>query len=129
MAVTNDNIRDLLNRPRGLNEATITELITVRTNEVNKFSRGAGYGVDTANVVSDALKDGAIKMLVCLDSLNILVDTVPTYYSEEDQRVYDRRFQQQILTYQQRADEAVSLIAEASGSAFATGKTTTRLPS
>ena len=55
MAVTNDNIRDLLNRPRGLNEATITELITVRTNEVNKFSRGAGYGVDTVNVVSDAL--------------------------------------------------------------------------
>lgn len=129
MAVTNDNIRDLLNRPRGLNEATITELITLRTNEVNKFSRGAGYGVATASVVSDALKDGAIKMLVCLDSLNILVDTVPTYYSEEDQRVYDRRFQQQILTYQQRADEAVSLIAEASGSAFATGKTTTRLPS
>ena len=85
--------------------------------------------MDTANVVSDALKDGAIKMLVCLDSLNILIDTVPTYYSEEDQRVYDRRFQQQILTYQQRADEAVSLIAEASGSAFATGKTTTRLPS
>ena len=43
------------------------------------------------------------------------------------QSVYDRRFQQQIITYQQRADEAVALIAEASGSAFATGKTTTRL--
>ena len=45
MAVTSDNIRDLLNRPRGLNAATITELITVRTNEVNKFSRGSLYGV------------------------------------------------------------------------------------
>ena len=127
MAVTNDNIRDVLNRPRGLNEATIAELITIRTNEVNKFSRGSKYGV--AAVVSDALKDGAVKMLVCLDALNILIDTVPTYYSEEEQRVYDRRFMQQIITYQRRADEAVSLIAEASGSAFATGKTTTRLPS
>ena len=125
MAVTEAQIRDLLNRPRGLNEATITELITIRTAQVNKMARGSKYGVSSA--VDTTLKESAIKFLVCLDSLNILVDTVPSYYSEDMQSVYDRRFQQQIITYQQRADEAVALIAEASGSAFATGKTTTRL--
>ncbi len=125
MAVTTDNIRDLLNRPRGLNEATITELITIRTAQINKMARGSKYGVDSA--VDTTLKESAIKCLVCLDSLNILVDTVPSYYSEDMQSVYDRRFQQQIITYQQRADEAVALIAEASGSAFATGSTKTRL--
>ncbi len=36
MAVTTSQIRDLLNRPRGLNEGTITEYITIRTAEVNK---------------------------------------------------------------------------------------------
>ena len=64
MAVTNAQIRDLLNRPRGLNEGTITEYITVRTNEVNKRARGTQYlATDSANKVSDALKDDAIKML------------------------------------------------------------------
>ena len=125
MAITIDNIRDLLNRPRGLNEATITELITIRTAQVNKQARGNRYGVSTP--VDTTLKESAIKFLVVLDCLNILVDTVPSYYSEDVQSAYDRRFQQQIITYQQRADEALALIAEASGSAFATGKTTTRL--
>ena len=125
MAITNDNIRDLLNRPRGLNDATITELITIRTAQVNKQARGTSYNVSSA--VDTTLKESAIKFLVALDCLNILVDTVPSYYSEDMQSVYDRRFQQQIITYQQRADEAVALIAEASGSAFATGKTTSRL--
>ena len=125
MAITNDNIRDLLNRPRGLNEATITELITIRTAQINKQARGSLYGVESA--VDTTLKESAIKFLVALDCLNILVDTVPSYYSEDMQSVYDRRFQQQIITFQQRADEAVALIAEASGSAFATGKTTSRL--
>ena len=125
MAITNDNIRDLLNRPRGLNDATITELITIRTAQVNKQARGTSYNVSSA--VDTTLKESAIKFLVCLDCLNILVDTIPSYYSEDMQSVYDRRFQQQIITYQQRADEAVALIAEASGSAFATGKTSSRL--
>jgi hypothetical protein len=125
MAVTNDNIRDLLNRPRGLNEATITELVTIRTAQINKQARGSLYGVES--VVDTTLKESAIKFLVALDCLNILVDTVPSYYSEDMQSVYDRRFQQQIITFQQRADEAVALIAEASGSAFATGSTKTRL--
>lgn len=125
MAVTSDNIRDVLNRPRGLNEGTISELITIRTNEVNKVARGASYNVSSAP--STDLKEGAIKMLVALDCLNILIDTVPSYYSEDMQRVYDRRFQQQILTFQQRADEALALITDKGTATFATGSSKTRL--
>tara|TARA_R110000823_G_scaffold201203_2_gene332114 strand:+ start:572 stop:958 length:387 start_codon:yes stop_codon:yes gene_type:complete len=127
MAVTNDNIRDVLNRPRGLNENTITELLSIRTNEVNKVARGIRFGVGTEYAVTTDLKEGAIKMLVALDCLNILIDTVPSYYSEDQQRVYDRRFQQQILTFQQRADEAMALIADAGNATFATGNSNTRL--
>ena len=127
MAVTSDNIRDVLNRPRGLNEGTITEMITIRTNEVNKVARGTLYGVSASDAPSTDLKEGAIKMLVALDCLNILIDTVPSYYSEDQQSVYDRRFQQQILTFQQRADEALALIADAGNSTFATGSSKTRL--
>jgi|TARA_X000001382_G_scaffold101030_1_gene75708 hypothetical protein len=127
MAVTNDNIRDVLNRPRGLNEGTITELLSIRTNEVNKVARGTLYGVGASEAPSTDLKEGAIKMLVALDCLNILIDTVPSYYSEEQQRVYDRRFQQQILTFQQRADEALALITDLGTATFATGNSKTRL--
>jgi len=127
MAVTSNTIRAILNRPRGLNEDTITELITIRTNQVNKMARGSLYGVGDY-AVTDDLKDDAVKVLVCLDCLNILVDTVPTYYSESERSVYDRRYQQQIVTYQQRADEALKLIAGNGASAFTIGNTTSRLP-
>jgi len=127
MAVTSDNIRDVLNRPRGLNEGTITEMISIRTNEVNKVARGTSYGVGASQAPSTDLKEGAIKMLVALDCLNILIDTVPSYYSEDQQRVYDRRFQQQILTFQQRADEALALITDLGTATFATGNSKTRL--
>tara|TARA_R100000231_G_scaffold45307_2_gene39091 strand:- start:4551 stop:4940 length:390 start_codon:yes stop_codon:yes gene_type:complete len=128
MAVTTDNIRDLLNRPRGLNDATVSEIVTIRTNEVNKMARGSLYSVGD-NAVSADLKEGAIKLLAALDCLNILIDTVPSYYSESERSVYDRRFQQQIEALQRRADEAVMLIREAEGSAFVVKKTTSRLPS
>ena len=130
MAVTTDNIRDLLNRPKGLNEGTISEMITIRTNEVNKIARKADkYGVSSANAPDTDLKEGAIKMLVALDCLNILINTVATYYSEDERSVYDRRFAEQIKTFQTRADQALKLVAEGEGSAFASGKTTTRLTS
>ena len=129
MTVTTAQIRDLLNRPRGLNEGTITELITVRTNEVNKVARSSTlYSVGDHAVTTD-LKEGAIKMLVCLDCLNILIDTVPSYYSESESSVDDRRFQQQVEAFQRRADEAVALIREAEGAAFVVKNTTSRLPS
>ena len=68
MAVTNDNIRDLLNRPRGLNEGTISEYITIRTEEVNKKTRGTHLlAADSANAVTTAQKESAIKCLVATD--------------------------------------------------------------
>ena len=70
MAVTTDNIRDLLNRPRGLNDATVTELITVRTNEVNKVARGSLYSVGD-HVVTTDLKEGAIKMPHLAEALSL----------------------------------------------------------
>ena len=128
MAVTTDNIRDLLNRPKGLTEGTITEMITIRTNEVNKVARKADkYGVSSANAPDTDLKEGAIKMLVALDCLNILINTVPTYYSEDERSVYDRRFAEQIKVYEKRAADALKLVAEGEGSAYASGKTKTRL--
>ena len=62
MAVTATQIRNLLNNPRGLIQGTITEYITIRTNQVTKVARGSNYAVATANVVTDDLKDDAIKM-------------------------------------------------------------------
>ena len=64
MAVTTSQIRDLLNRPRGLTEGTITEYLTIRTAEVNKKSRQSGYVGVTTNAPTDALKESAIKMLI-----------------------------------------------------------------
>ena len=67
MTVTTENIRDLLNRPRGLNNATISEYITMRTEEVNKLSRGSLYlAADSVNAVTTAQKESAIKALVCM---------------------------------------------------------------
>lgn len=128
MAVSTDSIRDLLNRPRGLNDGTITELITVRTAEVDKIARKADkFGVSAANAPDTTLKESAIKMLVCLDCLTILIDTVPTYYSESERSVYDRRYQEQAKAFKDRADSFLTLIAEPNAAAFATGSTTTRL--
>ena len=60
MAVTTTQIRELLNRPRGLNEATITEYVTIRTAEVNKKARGANFGVTADIAPTDSLKESAI---------------------------------------------------------------------
>ena len=127
MAVTTSQIRDLLNRPRGLNEGMITEMITIREAQVNKVARGDKYGIDDTSQVTTTLKDSATKMLVCMDCLLVLVDTVPAYYSEDEQSVYDRRFQSQIEVFEKRAQEALALISDSGISTFATGKTKTRL--
>ena len=80
MAVTTAQIRDLLNRPRGLNEATINEYVTIRTAEVNKKARGANFGVTADNAPTDALKESAIKFIVCVDCLRVLIDTIPAVH-------------------------------------------------
>ena len=70
MAVTTEQIRDLLNRPKGLNEATITEYISIRTTQVSKTARNNKFlAEDSINVVTDAEKEAAIKFLTCTDCL------------------------------------------------------------
>ena len=127
IAVTTTEIRDLLNRPRGLNENTISEYITVRTHEVNKVSRDSYYVATASAVVDDNLKNNAVKMLVATDCLSILIDTVHSYFPEKESGAHDRRFRFQLEQFRERADIALKEISEAVGSAYAEYKSTTRM--
>ena len=119
MAVTSDNIRDLLNRPRGLNNATITEYITIRTAEVNKKARVADLiGVTTTNAPTDALKESAIKFMVCVDCLRVLIDTIPAVVPEKDKGTSDIRFNKQLASFEKQAEAAMAAIEERGGTAF-----------
>ena len=127
MAVTTAQIRDLLNRPRGLNEGTINEYITIRTAEINKKARASGYVGVTTNAPTDALKDSAIKFLVCADCLRVLIDTVPAWVPEKEQGTQDIRFNQQLKSLEKQALEAIRAIEEKGGTAFKVKATTTRV--
>jgi hypothetical protein len=129
MAVTTTQIRDLLNRPRGLNEGTISEYITIRTAEVAKVLRSSSlFGATADNAPSTTLQESAIKMLVCVDCLTVMIDTIPTYYADlQDQRENDQRFRDQLRTFTQRAEDALSLVSEKGGAAFYVHQTNTRL--
>ena len=127
MAVTEANIRDVLNRPRGLLSGTITEFINMRTAQVNKVARGSLYiGTASSNIVSDTEKESAIKALVAVDCLNVLIDSIPSYVPKDQQRSTDIRLRAQLSSFEERAQQLLDLIKEAGGSAFATGKTSTR---
>ena len=128
MAITSDNIRDLLNRPRGLLEGTITEYISIRTLEVNKAARGTLYlPTDTTNAVTTDLKEAAIKSLVAVDCLLVLIDTIPSYYTEEDGRYAEQRFRTQLGEMSKRADGLYAQVREEGGTAFSVKSTTSRL--
>tara|TARA_R110001592_G_C13040981_1_gene739269 strand:+ start:405 stop:839 length:435 start_codon:yes stop_codon:yes gene_type:complete len=128
MAVTTSQIRDLLNRPRGLNEATISEYITIRTAEVAKKSRKATYvGGTVNNVPDDTLKESAIKFIVAVDCLRVLIDTIPTYVPEKERGTQDIRFAAQLQSFQKSAMQAMSAIEEKGGSAFKVKATKTRV--
>tara|TARA_R100000734_G_C3308560_1_gene99181 strand:- start:1020 stop:1457 length:438 start_codon:yes stop_codon:yes gene_type:complete len=127
MAVTTDNIRDLLNRPRGLNNGTITEYITIRTAEVNKKARVSGLFGVTGNAPTDTLKESAIKFLVCVDCLRVLIDTIPAVVPEKEQGVSDIRFNRQLSSFEAAAEEALGLIEEAGASGFVVKKTASRI--
>jgi len=120
MAVTTDNIRDLLNRPRGLNEATITEYITIRTEQVTKTSRkttSSGLAADSTNAVSTAQKESAIKALVCVDCLQVLIDTSPSYVRDSEKKEQDIRFAAQLNSFSKRAEEMLAVVQEKGGMA------------
>jgi hypothetical protein len=60
MVVTDANIRDLLNRPRGLISGTITEYLSIRNTQVDKMARNADYVATTAYAVTTAEKENAV---------------------------------------------------------------------
>lgn len=128
MAVTTDNIRDLLNRPRGLLEGTISEYISIRTLEINKTARSSTlFGVTAENAVSTDLKEAVIKTRVAVDCLLVLIDTIPSYYTEEDGRYAEQRFREQLKEMSKRADDLYAQVREVGGTAFSTKSTTSRL--
>ena len=113
MAVTNAQIRDLLNRPRGLNEQTITEYVTIRTAQINKITRSSAlYEISDDNQITDVLKESAIKFSVAVDCLNVLIDTVPSYYPQNEQGVNDQRYREQLKRFQAQADEMMAVISD-----------------
>jgi len=128
MTVTETNIRDLLNYPKGLNSGTINAYITMRTEQVNKVARTSLYlAADTTNAVTTAQKEECIKALVCQDALVVLIDTVPSYVPEEEQRANDIRLRAQLRVMKERADQLLGAISESGGSAYVTGNTATRI--
>lgn len=126
MAVTTAQIRDLLNRPRGLNENTISEYITIRTAEVNKKARGTLY-IGSTNAVTDTLKESAIKMMVCVDCLRVLIDTLHSVVPEKEQGQQDIRFAKQLTSFEKSALEAMRAIEEKGGTAFKVDSTDARV--
>jgi len=119
VAITNptvSQIRDLLNRPRGLNDATVSEYITMRSAQVSRMRRTTLYGV--SNAVTDTECESAIKMLVCVDCLRVMIDTIPMYFPEAEQRRTDIRLSQQMKSFEKHADELLKAISEAESSAF-----------
>lgn len=129
MAVTTTQIRELLNRPRGLNEATITEYLTIRTAEVTKKARKVDYVGGTAdNVPSDTLKDSAVKFMVCVDCLRVMLDSVPAIVDDEiQQRQMNQVYTKQLSSMEKAALEAIRAIEEKGGSAFKVKATSTRV--
>ena len=127
MAVTTAQIRDLLNRPRGLNENTISEYLTIRDAEITKKARMTGYVGVTDNAPTTALKESAVKFLVCVDCLRVLVDTIPSWVPEKEQGVQDIRFSKQLTSFEKQALEAMRAIEEKGGTAFDIKATTTKV--
>tara|TARA_R110000824_G_scaffold379441_1_gene571419 strand:- start:43 stop:441 length:399 start_codon:yes stop_codon:yes gene_type:complete len=127
ITVTEAQIRDLLNRPRGLNSGTVTEYLTIRTNEVTKVVRSSTlYGVASANAVGDGIASDAVKMLVCVDCLRVLVDTAPSFVPDNKLRQYDIRFRSQLESFQKKADAALALVSDKGGTAWYHTNTETR---
>jgi len=122
VAITNPSvatIRDLLNRPRGLNDATVSEYITIRSAQITRLRRSATlYGVSAQGAVSDTECESAIKFLVCVDCLRVMIDTIPSYVPEAEQRRTDIRLGSQLKSFESQADLLLSQIAEKGGSAF-----------
>ena len=126
MTVTTAQIRDLLNRPPNLVEGTITEYITMRTEEANKIARTNTYGIGVDHVVTTANKEEYIKAAVCSDVLTVLVNTLPHHTMMDAKEGTDDRFRRQLEHFQLRASDLRTLIAEPNAAAFAVDSSATR---
>ena len=128
MTVTTDNIRDLLNRPRGLNEGTITEYILMRTEQVNKSARNNAFlALDSPNIVTTAQKESCIKALVASDCLQVMIDTLPSYVNDNEKKEQDIRLTAQLRGFSQIGNELLALISEKGGTAVRIKSTKTKL--
>lgn len=117
--ITVNTIRDLLNRPRGLNSGTIIEYVNMRNTQISKKSRKANYvGVDSTNAPTTAEVETAIKLVVCVDCLRVLIDTIPSVVPEKEQGVSDIRFNKQLASFEKQAEDALAVIVEKGGTAF-----------
>ena len=117
--ITVNTIRDLLNRPRGLNSGTIIEYVNMRNTQIAKKSRKANYvGVNSTNAPTTAEIETAIKLVVCVDCLRVLIDTIPAVVPEKEQGISDVRFNKQLASFEKQAEEALAVIMEKGGTAF-----------
>ena len=117
--ITVNAIRSLLNHPRGLNSGTIIEYVNLRNTQIAKKSRKSNYvGVDATNAPTTAEIETAIKLIVCVDCLRVLVDTIPAIVPEKEQKTADIRFGKQLASFQKQADDALGVIEEKGATAF-----------
>jgi hypothetical protein len=117
--ITVNSIRELLNRPLGLNSGTIIEYVNLRNIQISKKSRKANYiGVDSTNAPSTAEIETAIKLVVCVDCLRVLIDTIQTLVPAEEQKTSDRRFGRQLASFEKQANDALGVIEEKGATAF-----------
>ena len=126
--ITVNTIRNLLNRPRGLNSGTVIEYVNLRNTQIEKKTRQANYvGVSSTNAPTTAEIETAIKLLVCVDCLRVLIDTIPAVVPEKEQGTSDIRFSKQLSSFEKQANEALSIIEEKGGTAFSVKKTASRI--
>ena len=117
--ITVNQIRALLNHPRGLNSGTIIEYVNLRNTQIAKKSRKANYvGVDSTNAPTTAEIETAVKLVVCVDCLRVLIDTIPAVIPEKERGTQDIRFSKQLTSFEKQADDALRVIEEKAGTAF-----------
>ena len=90
--------------------------------------RESGYvGVTSDNAPTTALRESAIKFLVCCDCLRVLIDTIPAVVPVKEQGTSDIRFNKQLASFEKQATQLVALIEEKGGTAFYTKATAAKV--
>ena len=59
----------------------------------------------------------------------VLVNTVATFYPQDDQKAIDQRFQEQLKNFIKRGEDLLSMVAGKGGTAFVVDSVNSRLPS